>query len=607
MTSRTRSPHGRPAGPRRATVGVRQDDQGDHAGHTERLGWADTPTRLRIALLLAVLGAGLLIAGPLLGLVQGNPDTGYASTPLLVVLAGVVPLLAVGLVQAGKALTAAAVLTGAGLLAAGRVLADLIFLQDPLLASRPEFLVPTSLAEIEPAPGVWVLVGGHLVTALAGALAAGRAGATPDTAYGIELEADTTSVGSRRRALGWALTFGTVSVVGLFMPPFYSDNAFVLGHDLIASPTLNRVGMLLIAAAVLGGCVFAAGAARPATAVGVVLGVLLATAAVTVPHIVAGLSVDRLRPSPGPYLALVPLVLLAGTILRARTALERERETGEINLESGRVHLVTGVLGVLAGVAALVGAFAPQLIVEGVDQPETYANRQLIPAGILVGALGAALLYHRWAAAVRPAFVVSLASIVLVAAATLDAAFTGSGSLDTIRVGAGVWFTAAAVVIAAAAAVSAAIAGSAERDDVDLTERTLHLPVAAPVAAAILFSVGAFGFPMISAPDLVAPGIWTEFRLASWGLVLAMAVVVAAGVLAALSRPARAAALLLGAAAVVGVHALELPLTGGRAEDATAASGTWLSLACCLALLVSAGIASAGPAPETAETDARER
>ncbi|WP_460398585.1 hypothetical protein [Actinophytocola sediminis] len=593
MNSRTRSPRGRPAEPRHAPLGV------PHSQHAERLGLADTPTRLRVALVVAALGSGLLIAGPVVGLLRGDPPAGYAATPLLVLLAIAGPVLAVGLILAGRALTAAAVLVGAGLLAPGRAVADLIFLQDPVLASRPEHLVPTSLADIGAAAGTWLLIAGHLATAVAGVLAAGRAGADPDSAYGIEADADTTSVGTRRRALGWALALGTVSVVGLFMPPFYSANAFMLGHDLIGSPTLNRIGLLLVAAAVLGGCVFAAGGARPATAVGVVLGVLVATAAVVLPYLVAGLNVDMLRPAPGPYLAVVPLLLLAGVL--TRTDRERTPATGEVTLESGRVHLVTGVLGVLAGVAALIGAFAPQLVVEGVEAPVTYANRQLIPAGILVGALGAALLLHRWAAAVRPAFVVSLAAIVLVAAATLDAAFTGSGTLDTIHVGAGVWFVAVAVVLAAAAAIGAAIAGGAERDDVDLTDRTVYLPVAAPVAAAILFSVGAFGFPMITAPDLVAPGIWTNFRLASWGLLLAMVVVICAGVLAARSRPARAAALLLGAAVVVGVHALEFPLTGDRAEEAGAASGTWLSIACCLAFLVAAGIAAAGPAPEPAE------
>ncbi|OLF12442.1 hypothetical protein BU204_29085 [Actinophytocola xanthii] len=547
---------------------------------------------------MAFLSAGLLIVGPVVGVVEDPPAAGYASTPLLVLLAAAAPVLALVLVQRGRALTGAAVLTGAGLLAPGRALVDLVFLRDGLSAARPEFLVPTTLADLRPAAGLWLLLAGHLAAAVAGVLAAGRAGAAPGSPYALELDESTTSVGSRRRALGWALAFATIAVVGLVMAPFQSDNAFLLDDDMIGASTLVGLGTVLIAVAVLGGCVYAAGAARSAVSAGVLLGVLVATAAVALPQIVAGLTVDLLRPAPGPYLALISLVLLTGLIVSGRAGRERERGTAELTLEAGRVHLVTGVLGVLTGVASLIGAFGPQVTIEALDSPETYANRPLVPAGILVGSLGAALLYHRWAATVRPAFVVSLGAVVLVGASTLDAAFTGAGIGDDIHIGAGAWFAAVAVVLAAAAAVSGAVAGSTERDDVDLTERTVHTSVAAPVAAAILFSVGAFGLPMFTARDFVAPGIWTEFRLASWGLLIAMCVVIAASVIAAMARPARAAALLLGAAAVVGVHALEFPLTGDRAQDATAGSGTWLSLACCLALLVAAGIASAGPAPE---------
>jgi hypothetical protein len=591
MTSGTRSPRGRVD---RRQAGTRQYD------HTERLGWADAPPQLRLALGLSVLGAVLLIAGPEVGIVEDAPARGFASTALLTLLAAAPPLAAIGLVVFGRALTAAGVLTGVALLSPGRAIVDLQFMQDGLQVSRPELLVPTSLAELTPAVGLWLLVGGHLATGLAGLLTAGRAGANPDSAYGLELEAGPASEKTRGRAMGWALAFATVAAVGLVMPPFRSTNAFQPGHDLIDSPTFARTGLLLIIAAVVAGSVFAAGSARPAVARGVVLGVLLAAAGVALPPLVAGLTVDRLGPDLGPYLTLAPLVLLTILIfvLRGAALPEEDEEGAELQLESGRIHLLTGVLGILAGVAALIGAAGPQLVVEGLDAPESYANRQLIPVGILVAVLGATLLTNRWAAAVRPAFVVSLGAIALVGTATLDAAFTGAGIGDTVHIGAGVWFAAAAMLVGAAAAVSAAIAGGAERDDVDLTERTTHLSVAAPAGAAILFSIGAFGFPMITAPDFVAPGIWSDFRLASWGLVIAMVVVIAAGVLAAVSRPARASALLLGAAAVVGVHALEFPMTSDRVEGAGAGSGTWLALAACLAFLVAAGVALAGPAPQ---------
>ena len=328
-------------------------------------------------------------------MVQDAPARGFASTALLTVLAAAPPFVAGALIVFGRALTAAGVLTGVALLAPGRAIVDLQFAQDGLTVSRPELLVPTSLAALAPAAGLWLLIGGHLATGLAGLLAAGRAGAAPGSAYGLELDAGPASEKTRGRAMGWALTLATIAAVGLGMPPFHSDNAFQLGHDVVDSPALVRVGLLLICVALVGGCVFAAGSARPAVARGVVLGVLLATAGVALPAIVAGLTVDRLSPDIGPYLALAPLVLLTITIFVVRGAappLEDEDENPELQLEQGRVHLVTGVLGVLAGVAAVIGALGPQLVVDGLDEPESYANRQLVPVGILIAVLGAAML-----------------------------------------------------------------------------------------------------------------------------------------------------------------------------------------------------------------------
>jgi hypothetical protein len=68
-------------------------------------------------------------------------------------------------------------------------------------------------------------------------------------------------------------------------------------------------------------------------------------------------------------------------------------------------------------------------------------------------------------------------------------------------------------------------------------------------------------------------------------------------VLATVARPHRATALLVGAAAVVGVHALEFPMTSDRTNDAAVGSGTWFAIAACVAFLAAAGVALAGPAP----------
>jgi hypothetical protein len=675
MTARTKKPHGRPAQRRRAQAPpVRQVER------VVRLGWGETPAQLKLAIGLSVLGAVLIAAGPPLGLLVGQPPAGFdgiplqvllgvlavvalvglvlsgrslvlsgrglvgagvlivvgllaalldvpGTVPLLPVLAVVPPLLAIGFVLFGRALTGAAVLAGAALLAPGRALADLQFVHDVPLASRPELLVQTSLAELTPAVGLWVLLGGHVVTALAGALAVGKAGAAPESTYATEVEGGEDLVArtridepaddpakpatGRRGPLGWTLFLGGISVIGLLMAPFGSDNAYLLAHSVADSPLLALLGSLAVVAGLVFGCVYAGTAARPEVTRGTVLGLLTAVAAVAVPGIASGLSVPGLHPALGPYLALAPVALLAVVVfalpsLRPAALTSGTTTSAEVEVTFGAqgMHVATGIVGVLAGVAAFVAANAAQLVLdpeltellasEGATPPETFANRQLVPVAFLLVVLGGALIVPSVARVVRPAFVVALGSVAMVSAGALDAALTASDASDEVRLGAGFWFVIAALVLAAVAAICATIAGGAERDEVDLSEEigTAADPkMLVPCVAAALLAVGAFGLPMIDAVDFTAPGIWTDFRPASWGLLAAVAVVAAASLVALRARPVRAVALLLGAVTVVGVHLLELPLTGARATEPAPGLGTWLSVACVVALL--AGAASA--------------
>jgi hypothetical protein len=554
------------------------------------------------------VGAAATFAGVQSGLVVASPAPAFGSAPLLLILAAAPAVLALLFVQFGRAPVGAGVLTGAALLAPGLAIVDAQFLLDGLQAARPELMVPTTLAPLTPALGSWLLLLGHLAALAAGVLAAGRAGADESSDYYAALDR-TSSVAARGRAMGWAIAFATVSVAGLVvLPPFRSTNAFLLAHSLVGSPLLVMVGGMVMAVTLLLGGALAAGTPRPPLARGMVIGLFFALSWLVLPQLAAIMSVDWLHMDRGgPLIALIPMALLI-LVLWAIPALSRadraELREGELppdlQLATSPAHLVTGVLGVLTGVAALGGAIGALLVIDGAAQSESYANRQLVPAGILVIVLGVAL-FTRWAGLVRPAFVVSLAGVALVGLAALDAAFTGttvSGPAMSVpvvttevRVGAGVWFAGIAILLAVAAAVAGAVAGGAERDEVDLTERTMHTRVAIPLGAAVLCAVGAFGLPVITAPDFTAPGIWTEFRLASWGLLIGLAVVVVAAVVAAMARPSRAAALLVGAAALVGVHLLELPMTSDRAPGAQAGVGTWLSLACIVALVVAAVVA----------------
>ncbi len=97
---------------------------------------------------------------------------------------------------------------------------------------------------------------------------------------------------------------------------------------------------------------------------------------------------------------------------------------------------------------------------------------------------------------------------------------------------------------------------------------------------------------MLKAAGYAAPGIWTEFRLASWGLLIGLVVVVAAAAIAVRPPgPRRRAAARRHRRMTV--HLLELPMTSDRATGASPEHGTWFALACVVALVL--GRVALGP------------
>ncbi|WP_157440291.1 hypothetical protein [Actinokineospora inagensis] len=539
-----------------------------------RVGWRESPVRVRLAFGLAAAGAVAGITGIAAGVVAGQPTAGFGALPLLVALTLLPVTVAVAFAAAGRAALGANVLAGAALIEPGRLLADLQILVDPLVVSRPELMVPTSLAPLRAGLGLWLLLAGHVLLIAAGVLAKNRAGAPHGTPYAAEFDEDERP---RTRMALLGITAGVVAAFGLQLSPFTSGNAFVLADDVIDSPGLLRLAFL---ATGLGAVVamVAAGSPRPSVARGVVLGGALGVAAVAVPQIVAGLGVDLLGAAPGPYIAVASVVGLAAVVWLSAKAVQVDPTV--------KAHRVAGVLGALTGLAGVAAASSTLLVVDGIDQPETYSSRLFYPAGILVVLVAVPLVITRSAAAVRPALAAALVAIPLAGLSTLDAVVTATGIQSVVHPGVGVWFTAAAGVFALAATGAVLLAGNAERTEPE-DERPLDVVLVAPLTAAGLLSIGAFGLPTVKAAGLVAPGIWSDFRLASLGLLLALITVLASVAMTPVARPNRAGALLLGCAGLVAVHALEYPLTAARAAGSAPGPGLWLSIACAAALVVS--------------------
>jgi hypothetical protein len=555
--------------------------------------WPTLPVRLRCALGVAVLGGLLLAIGPLLPVVTPAAPAGFASGPLLFVL-GLLPVgVAVVLVARGWAVAASGVLIVAALFTPGRILADAQLAVDGSTAARPELTMPTSLTQLHGSTGLWLILAGQVLTLVAGLLATGLGDVADSTDPAAER-----APGSYQGPVLLALAVGAVAAIGLIAAPFTAATPFLLARGALDSPTLVLVGGLLIAVAAPLAATIAVTSADPSVAKGWLLGAAASVLAIALPRVVAGFATDGLHPSWGPYAAVVAALVMAGFGLFADRTVAIDESEGSTDTSTelqlpgqSRLHVATGVFGLVAAGAALIGADTA-LFTLPPDLPHVteLTGRLLIPAAALVGICAVGMLVPRWASAVRPAFAVVWVAILLAGTAAFDTAVSAT-QIDGVHIGPGTWATGLSMLAALVAACCAGLAGGVERDDVDLSTTSWQPMVLAPGAAAALLAFGAFGLPILRADGYTSPGIWSDFRFESWGLVLGLAAVVASALLASRCRPKRAVGLLLGAAGVVVVRLLELPLEHGIAPGASAGSALLLVVACLVVLLVTAGIA----------------
>ena len=594
VTARTPSTRARPA---EVSPAEPPDARGPAA-------WSTLPVRLRCAIGVALVGGVLLAVGSLLPVVSPTPPPGFTSGPLLFVL-GLLPVgVAITLAAMGSGPAARGALLAAALFAPGRAIADAQLAVQGTLAARPELAMPTALVPLHAATGVWLLLAGEVLVLAAGLLTVGT---------GDQPTPTDRATGYRGPVL-IALGLGVVVALGLMTTPFGSSTPFLLAKGVLDAPAMALAGGLLIAVAAPLSATIAVTSAEPAAARGWLLGGSAVVLAIALPRIVAGLAVAGLHPDWGPYVAVVAALALAALGLFTEragttdTADPEESAPTDLHLPAqSRLHATTGVLGLLAAGVALVGADTNLYVVaadpsQGTDQ----AGRLLIPAAVLIGICAIGMLIPRWAATVRPAITVAWLAVLLAGFSAIDTALTAT-QIDGVTIGIGTWATGLAMLAAVAAAICAALAGGVERDDVDLTEVRWRPMVLAPSIAAALLAVGAFGFPMLQANGFTPPGLWSDFRFASWGLLFGLLGVIAAAVLAAVCRPQRGAALLLGAAGVVLVRLLSLPLNHTIAPGVTAGRGLFVAIVCLVALVVAAGVAGGLAHRETAALRPRRR
>ncbi|MFD5824341.1 hypothetical protein [Lentzea sp. NPDC060358] len=542
-------------------------------------------TRLRTSWGLAAAGSLLLAAGPLLGVVDGA-EPAFTSWPLLALLALLPPVVAGVLLFRGRPFVAAGLLAAAGVLSVGRLLSDLQVAVAPMAVARPELFRPATLLAVTPSAGVWLLVAGHALVIAGGALSAGRAGMPAD-----ESEPPT--------LVALPVIIAAVAAIGLLGKPFLSSDPFQLDRGPWDLPVLGLTGGLLLAIAAPLATALAASSPDPDTRQGGTLGVALALVAVVLPPLAAGTAATGLTISAGPVLALIaalvlPVVPLLGRLVRlVRGKRDEDRDLALPSVR--RMHVATGVLSVLAAAAMLGGALLPQLVLAtGGAAPGLSSANLLWVAAPAFGVLGLLVLVPAAASVVRPALYLSYFGMQLAAASATDPVLDAS-RLGIAQPGAGFWLMVAELPLGLLALVCASLAGAVEREDEDTGERE-QMPLT-ELGAALLagfFALGAFVLPTLRGDKYEGATVVPDGDPAlSWSLLVSLVALIIGIVVALRSRPARGAAVLVGGALLVGVRALELPLTGDRVEGAVAASGTWLALASIVALLVAAGLMGA--------------
>lgn len=541
--------------------------------------------RLRTSWALAAAGGLLLAVGPLLGVVDGA-EPAFTSWPLLALLALLPPVVAGVLLMRGSPFVAAGLLAATGVFAVGRLLSDLQIAFAPMSVARPELFRPATLIAVTPSAGLWVLVAGHVLVIAGGVLSSGRAGMPADESEPVTL-------------MGFPMLISAVAAVGLLGKPFTSADAYQLDRAPWDLPALGLTGGLLVALAAPLATALASSSPDPDTREGGTYGVTLALLALVVPWLAAGTVAPGLGITSGPMLVLIAALTLPAVPLLARLVrlvLGRRDETRDPALPSiRRMHVTAGVLFVLSAAAMVVGGFLPQLVfTTGGAAPALASANLLWPAGLAVAVLGFLLLVPATAAVVRPALPGGYVAMQL-AAAGATAPVVAANQAGIAQPGAGFWLMTAELPIGLLALVFVALAGAVERENTDTGKRE-QLPVAelGAVLLAGLFAAGAFALPTMRGDDYTGPALVPDAGTgASWVLLVCLVFFIGVLRTAVRSKPARGAAWLVGAALLVGVRALELPLTGAGVEGAVAGPGTWLALASVAALLVAAGLMGA--------------
>ncbi|WP_137875052.1 hypothetical protein [Rhodococcus sp. Q] len=561
---------------------------------------APNPTRPAVAATAAaLLGAVLLVAAPVLGVVGPNagPAVGAAAAVALA-CAFLPPLLSVVALARRAVAVAGALLAGSGGVALGIVVLDAALWSDPIDANRLDLFRPLTAAHLHAGPGAVALLVGHVLAVVAGILglvAVTRAAQADGYGLGADPALDGAPVARRIGPLSGAVAVGAALLLGAgaFGVPWATTDPVLVVHPLLGSNAPTAIGVALVVLAVL--VVVAAALASESTdvaaaaVVGAGVGALGLFGSRVAAGVAAGGGVSVAAGSVVSALAALVLIAVGATMPAAARARARSvtpvRASGASRAvahraRQARQHAVAGAAGVVSGALAVVGSLLPVLAVpDGVDRPHVLVARVALVAGAILFVSSTALLLPGLASVVRPAVAVVWAAQFAAVAAVLQAVVVAI-DVPGVGIGAGTVLLGASALGAVATGALCWHAGSVERDVVDRSVgtpwRRAVLLVGVP---AVVVSTIALALPLYTGPGY-APDSVTDWPWGwdTWGKGVLVVTLVVTVLTAARARPARAGVGAVGAALSMGVYLTGWPLTNSRIAEAAIGPGTWAAI-----------------------------
>lgn len=556
MTARSRPAAPGTSGPARPAA---LSDGVSHAGIVTAVG-------------VAVVAAVSQSAGSVVGVATGA-DPAFRSWPLLVLLALSPAALAVGLLLRGKPGIAAGVLAGAGMVAAGGVIADVQFAIDATRMARPELLLP----ERETAPewaGLGPLLAGKALLAVAGVMALRASRSLPDDTSGREQV--------RQPLALLAAAAGLLLAIGGLIAPYTSNDPLLLDTSALDGPPPVLAGAAVLVLAVPAAAALGVAGGAGGFANGLLGGLALGGLTIALPPLVAAWRLPFLHVTAGPIVVIVGaacLALLATLPGDRLAALLLRRDDGPALPRLRVLYAIAGGLAIASGVCAFAGAMTPLVIGPGGERVNSPAQWLLYPLGLGLGLLGLVAFLPAVAARLRPVFSVAWAAVLLAGGQVLTVPITAEELPIKTDQGAAGWWTFGAIVFALLLAVCSLVAGVVEREETGRLPAVVDADdsggrggalIGGAAALAAALSLGAFLLPVARTPSYATTALTEQVDLAYGGVLLTTLAVLGVLLLVPRSGKEPAIALLAAVTGVVVIRLLEWYAVGRRYEAAFA-------------------------------------